>query len=188
MRDGRIRHVREYATKKEALEAAGLREESFCAEDPSARPAVRDRGAQGKVRLHSRWASSVAWMASDAILSLQRHVQDVREDLAPDVVRGLLEKGESLPRALDDGRNQSAPRRELLDQWRRGVWAGRRDADPVVGGVLGVTESAVAANEDHVGVARPVEVSRANASVVASMSTATTRPCRPTTSRARDVP
>ena len=26
LRDGRIRHVREYATKKEALEAAGLRE------------------------------------------------------------------------------------------------------------------------------------------------------------------
>lgn len=47
---------------------------------------------------------------------------------------------------------------ELLDQWPRDIGAGRRDADPVVGGVLGVPEAAVAVNEDDVGVARQFQV------------------------------
>jgi hypothetical protein len=87
-------------------------------------------------------------IASNAVPSAQRHVQDVREDLAPDAVRGLLEQGESLAHAFQDGRDQPAPRRELLDQWRRDIGAGRRDADPVVRGVLGVPESPVAVHED----------------------------------------
>jgi hypothetical protein len=94
-------------------------------------------------------------IAADAVLSLQRHVQHVRDDLAPDAVDCLLENGQSLARALHDGHDQPAAAcRELLDQRRWDIGAGRRDADPVVRGVLGVPESPVAVNEDNVGVGR----------------------------------
>jgi hypothetical protein len=56
------------------------------------------------------------------------------------------------------GRDQPPPRRELFDQRRRDVRAGRRDADPVVGGVRRVTQSAVAVKEDRVAVAGPVQI------------------------------
>jgi hypothetical protein len=97
-------------------------------------------------------------IAANAVPSPQRHVQHVREDRAPDTVDGLLEKGESLARAIDDGDDQPPARRELLDQWRRDIGAGRRDADRVVGGVLGIPQSPVAVNEEHVRVARPFQV------------------------------
>jgi protein-L-isoaspartate(D-aspartate) O-methyltransferase len=61
-------------------------------------------------------------------------------------------------RAFHDGRDQPAPRRELLDQWRRDIRAGCRDADPIVRGVVGVTEAPVALKEDHFGVAGPAQV------------------------------
>jgi hypothetical protein len=82
----------------------------------------------------------------------------LREALAPGAIHGLPEKGQSLARIFDDGRDQPAVHGELLDQWPRDIGAGRRDADPVVGGVVGVPESAVAVNEDDVCVAGPFQV------------------------------
>ena len=38
-------------------------------------------------------------------------------------------EGQSLARAVDDGRDQPAVRGELLDQWRRDIGARRGDAD-----------------------------------------------------------
>src|SRR5919198_3017293 len=112
---------------------------------------------QAGVTFPVRWCSGV-WLASDAVASLQRHVQHVGEDRAPDAVTGLLEKGESLARAFDDGRNQPPLRRELLDQRRRDTGAGRRDADCVVWRVPRISQSPVAVDEEHVGVARTFQV------------------------------
>jgi hypothetical protein len=97
-------------------------------------------------------------LASSAVSAPQRHIQPVGEDRAPDAVDGLLEKGESLVRAFYDGHDQPPLRSELLDQRRRDIGAGRRDADRIVWRVPGVSRSPVAANEGDVGVARPFQV------------------------------
>src|SRR5215211_4549035 len=123
-------------------------------EPPTRRP--KRLGWRRTRNIRSR--GSVVRIAGNAVASPEGHVQHVREDLAPDAVHGLLQKGESLAPALDDGRDQPAPRRELLNQGWRDVGAGGRDADPVVWGVLGVREPPVAVNENHVGVARPFDV------------------------------
>jgi hypothetical protein len=72
--------------------------------------------------------------------------------------RGFFEKGESLAGAFQDGRDQPAPRRSWSISGGGDIGAGRRDADPAVGGVRGVTESAVAVKEDRVAVAGPLQV------------------------------
>jgi hypothetical protein len=103
------------------------------------KPETREAGPRYRLALTdgTSIARSGARIASDAVASPQRHVQHVRDDLAPEAVRGLLEQGEALARAVYGGRDQPSPCRELLDQWRRDIGAGRGDADPVVGGVLG---------------------------------------------------
>src|SRR5688500_160806 len=64
---------------------------------------------------------SVLRIAANAVPSPQRHVQHVRDDPAPDAVHGLLEEGQSLTPAVQDGHDQAATRRELPDQRRRDV-------------------------------------------------------------------
>jgi len=78
-------------------------------------------------RTYASEHSSVVRIAADAIPSPQRHVQHVGDD----AVHGALEERESLAGAFQDGRDEPASRRELLDERWRDVGAGRRDADPV---------------------------------------------------------
>src|SRR3954453_200861 len=106
----------------------------------------------------ARCFGSAARIVADAVPSLQRDVQHAREARAPGAVHGVSEKRQSLTRWIDNGCDQPAVHGELLDQWRRGIGAGRSDADAVVGGVLGVAETAVAVNEDDVGVTGPFQV------------------------------
>jgi integrase len=123
-------HLRPWLTGRAELPVGRL----FCIIDGPTRGRPWSGAGVRSLACHS----SGVLIATNAIPSLQRHVQHVRDDLAPETVHGLLAKGESLARTFNDGRDQPAPCRELLDKWRRDVGAGRRDADSIAWGVLRV--------------------------------------------------
>jgi hypothetical protein len=58
--------------------------------------ADRSRGCQ----------SSLVRIAADAVASLQRHVEHLRDDRAPNVLGGPLEQRESLTRTFQDASNE----------------------------------------------------------------------------------